>query len=100
MGSKRRPTELSENDDKPLEEIRCMESKEYYRRDNYRLLEKLERDSLRKRGLLIQLPLNIRDDDELNESTTRNPSFSKSRSETKIKIKKGGVRYTRLASKR
>ena len=29
----------------------CVESKEYYRRDNYKIMEKMERMELKKRGL-------------------------------------------------
>jgi hypothetical protein len=51
----RSKTQLSEPEIMPF----CVESREYFRRDNYRLLEKLEKDELRKRGLLVQLPLNL-----------------------------------------
>ncbi len=32
---------------------------DYYRRDNYKLLEKLKKHELRKKGLLAEIPFNV-----------------------------------------
>ena len=37
----------------------CVESMDYYRRDNYKLLEKLKKHELRKKGLLAEIPFNV-----------------------------------------
>ena len=53
----------------PLERDFCMESREYYRRDNYRLLERIEKEELRKRGLLVHhLPISLQEDNEMVQS--------------------------------
>lgn len=37
----------------------CIESKDYYRRDNFKLLEKLNKTELKKKGLLSNIPFNV-----------------------------------------
>jgi hypothetical protein len=79
----------------------CVESKEYYRRDNFKLLERLESEELKRKGLLMRIPINLVADTEISDPEHSKP-FTSTRSLTPRPslLTHQNMKYTDLASKR
>jgi hypothetical protein len=78
----------------------CVESKEYYRRDNFKLLERLENEELKRKGLLIRIPINLVADTEMAEPDRVSPFVSISSLTPRPSFSTSNLKYTDLASKR
>lgn len=79
----------------------CVESKEYYRRDNFKLLERLENEELKRKGLFMRFPINLLVDTEINEQDPTKP-FASARSLTprRSTLSSQALKYTDLATRR
>ncbi len=78
----------------------CVESKEYYRRDNFKLLERLENEDLKRKGLLIRIPINFVPDTEITQPGQATPAATTSSLTFRPNYSTTNLKYTDLASKR
>lgn len=77
----------------------CIESKEYYRRDDYKLLDKLNKIELKKKGLLANIPFNVSIDNEVDSFLIQEQGSTEVCS-PRLSCSRKHIKYTNLATKR
>ena len=76
----------------------CVEANDYYRRDNYRFLEKLQKVEMKKKGLLAQIPFNVQLENELSDDIDLYPATAVAT--PNYKASRNAMKYTAIASQR